>query len=85
MSYLKSVDSSKYKLHWGIHAGTINSREPCEPEYFDSKESAIEYVNNQLNNHVFKDFGYVLWYANLEDLQTGEKICNILPGAHYIR
>jgi len=73
----------RYKLLWGIHKGTMMSRDVCDNEFFDSKADAIQHVKNSLNNTVWSAFGYKLWFANLIDTQTGKEELNILPACPY--
>ena len=54
---------SKFILSWGIHAGTLMSRDIGEPYHFDTEEECIDKAR-KLQSH-YRSMGYKIWYANV--------------------
>jgi hypothetical protein len=52
---------SQYTLTWGIHRGTLISRDTGDPYKFDTEQECIEKAK-ELDSH-FKTIGYKIWYA----------------------
>jgi hypothetical protein len=55
--------NGKWRLGWGIHRGTIMSRDIGQPKTFDSREEAVKAVEELKRD--FAKMGYVLWFATL--------------------
>lgn len=56
--------SKKWRLHHGIHRGTITSRDATSQE-FDSKEEALAFLQKQ--KKFYRRIGYKTWFAELDD------------------
>jgi hypothetical protein len=76
-----------WKLHIGLHRGTITSRDSdVKTQRFDgaeplqSLEDCIECAKAWQNT--WRGCGYYLWYANAISPE-GEKHVSILPGVPY--
>lgn len=53
----------QYTLSWGIHAGTLTSRDVGESYKFDTEQECIDKAH-KLQSH-YKNMGYKIWYANV--------------------
>lgn len=63
----------KWRLNIGIHAGTLMSRDVDEPQYFIFKFRAIKKFKSDRKG--YKEIGYKIWYAYLNNLWTGKETC----------
>jgi hypothetical protein len=73
----------KYVLTWGIHKGTLMSRDDGYPKEFFTKDEAIaEFHRLQAN---FINMGYTMWYAQIRDIDTGEILETLASNCNYSR
>jgi len=52
-----------WKLNWGIHCGTIMSRDVGDEEFARTREALIQEVERLKEE--FGEIGYYLWYASI--------------------
>lgn len=69
---------NKYELHYGIHRGTITSRD-SDMSLFETEEAARESYRSRKQFH--KSIGYSVWFAYLIS-PTGEQK-TLDPGTTY--
>jgi len=70
------------KLHYGIHRGTLMSRDVANPIEVDSKESA-KVKANELDEY-FAKMGYKLWFAHYREI-PGKDYVAVHEGNSYER
>lgn len=63
--------TDKFVLNWGIHRGTLTSRDIGEPKYFDSEGEAQDELRAM--NADFAKIGYQIWFARLTTPDGTEK------------
>jgi hypothetical protein len=54
-----------WRLNWGIHGGTLMSRDVGDPVFADTRK-ALEMEIERLKKN-FSEIGYFLWYASIID------------------
>lgn len=55
--------SGKWKLTWGIHRGTLMSRDTGNPKECDSLEDCKAEANRLAASFEEQGFGYRMWFA----------------------
>ncbi len=56
---------SKWILNYGIHQGTLMSRDVGQPTEYDSREEAMAAA--AANREYYRQIGYKIWFATITD------------------
>jgi len=69
------IMENSFKISWGIHNGTQDSRDHCEPIIADTQKKAINQYKKRIT--FLRSIGQFLWYANItypktERLEDGD-------------
>jgi hypothetical protein len=72
----------KYILNYGIHRGTLMSRDLGDSFEFDTEEKAIQKAKELKKEYA--DMGYYIWFANIQK-PDGQTMLNIVPPVPYER
>jgi hypothetical protein len=74
------MEKQEFKLSWGIHRGTLISRDcPYEPEKFTTEEKAIKRWQ-ELYAWYTGEMGMQIWFATLHYPDgTKKKLCEGAP------
>jgi len=62
---LKQDNSNKFKLAWGIHRGTMMSRDIGDPYYFETEKEVIDKLESLKKNYSEAPFPCYIWYATI--------------------
>lgn len=76
---MNSINDNKVQLNYGIHKGTLMSRDTNSRE-FESLDEAKKYLDEE--ERFIKGFGYMIWFAYIK--MSDGKEYSIHPGNSYI-
>ncbi|MCP4255348.1 MAG: hypothetical protein GY775_18480 [Candidatus Scalindua sp.] len=69
-----------YRVTWGIHSGTLMSRDICDEFKANTLDEAKLLIKKYLK--FFKSRGLKLWFANAINTETNEKVI-LMDGIPY--
>lgn len=72
-------DTDKWRLHHGIHKGTITSRDTANEEYDSEQEARDAFTSAK---ELYRRLGYQIWFAYLYS-PTGDTIVLDLGNTNY--
>jgi hypothetical protein len=78
----KQDNEKRYSLHYGIHHGTIISRDSGNPIQHNTIDDAIRDYRRRMNEHYLS--GCFIWFVKIIDNQTGDIVWSE-PGEPYQR
>jgi hypothetical protein len=78
-----STPTKRWTLTWGIHRGTLMSRDVGDPYDFDTLEECR--TKAQELERAFRRSGCQMWFTTARDNETKEEVHNLVPSMPYER